>query len=506
MRKSWLKKTLAAALCAFAWLCGAGGRPAAAQVCDPDTTPPYLFILMDTSASMNWLPPCNSTELGAGDCTLLCLEPTGCRAPLQADDPASKFYLLKSALYASLSAAEADDIQFGFATFNQDALSVRSKHWLYEATEDGVTIPGAGAFPATGEREVFGKTWACDTGSGDHDIGCYASSPADLPDAWERERMRQLPKAGQAVNETVTFYIRKSPTSYRVQYIPVSGTLGSSVDIKVRIEKCLNAACSSRQLTGETTVTFSPVAEHLTFTVNADRNEPVGFFSQSPGADASAGNTCAGWDPNTDSTADAANSYSLRWPTVSDSYSRGSDFDSGDVLPFDWLDDHRQGVLERLAPNQIANPLDPPDFRIAPYLNDAPLTGQSYLRLKDEDARILIPIGSTPIGGTLQSFRTWWSSWQSTAAGQDPDWACRRHAVVLITDGEESCEASPCDVADDLYTIDGVSVYVVGFGVESSPGSSLACIAANGGTTSPFYTNTYDELVQALKDVFTAVK
>lgn len=33
-----------------------------------------------------------------------------------------------------------------------------------------------------------------------------------------------------------------------------------------------------------------------------------------------------------------------------------------------------------------------------------------------------------------------------------------------------------------------------------------ACTAANGGTTAPFVVNTHGELVQALKDIFTAVK
>jgi len=504
MRTSLSRRTMQAALCVFgaALLAGAGRDPAAAQSCP--ATPPYLFILLDTSASMNWAPPCDATELGAGDCSFLCLTPWGCRLPLQGDDPASKVFLLKSALHESLSASEADDIQFGFATFNQDALKVRSKHWLYEATEDGATIPGAGAFPATGEREVFGKTWACDNGSGDDEIGCSLTTPADLPDAWERQRMRQLPKGGQAMNEIVTFYVRQGTLRYRIKYIPVSGSLGSSVDMKVRVEKCTTTPCATLQLVGEPVVTFSMVAEHLAFDVTADRSEPLGFFSQAEGADASASNTCAGWDPNTDSTADASSSYSLRWATTTDG--RGSAFDSGDVLPFDWLTDHRQDVLDRLAPNQVASPLASPDFRISPYLNDAPLTGQSYLRLKDESARVLIPFGSTPIGGTLQSFRTWWSSWQSTASSLDPDWACRKFAVVLITDGDETCSGSPCDVADDLYTIDGIETYVVALGVESSPGLALACTAANGGTTAPFYTNTHDELVQALKDVFTAVK
>ena len=438
---------------------------------------------------MNWAPPCSAGDIIAGDCSLLCTS-AECRAPLNGDDPASKFFLVKSALYASLSATEADDIQLGFATFNQDALSVRAKHWIYEATENGVTISGAGAFPATGDKEVFGKTWSCDTGTGDNEIGCYASTPADLPDAWEKERVRQLPKGGQALSDVVIFYVRQTTNRYWVRYTPLSGSLGSSVDMRVRVERCLNTPCTSRQFTGETDVTFSPVAEYLTWSVTTDRSDPLDFFSQAAGADASATNTCAGWDPNTDSTADASGGYSLRWPTVTDL--RGSDFDSGDVLPSDWLADHRQDVLNRLAPNQVTSPLASPVFSIATYLNDAPLMAESFLRLKDEDERPLIPFGSTPLGSTLQSFRTWWSSWAATASVEDPDWLCRKHAVVLITDGDETCEGSPCDVADDLYAIDGISTYAVAFGLAPSAGLQVECIADNGGTTDPYYADNYD--------------
>jgi hypothetical protein len=91
---------------------------------------PYVFVLLDTSGSMNWSPRCTQEQLDRGECDLLC--PTGdCYAPLQADDASSKFYQAKEALYEVMQ--KVDDIHFGFATYNQDALSVRAKHWLYQA-------------------------------------------------------------------------------------------------------------------------------------------------------------------------------------------------------------------------------------------------------------------------------------------------------------------------------------------------------------------------------------
>lgn len=156
----------------------AAAGPAAAQDCTG--VAPYVFILLDTSGSMSWAPPCSSAELAAGLCTARC-DSYDCWAPLQGDDPGSKFFQIKKGLHEALSANPG--MQLGFATFNRDNLFVRSKHWIYEAASAGVTVPGWGAFPAAGAREVFGRLFNCDTGSGDDEIGCTAASPADLSDA-----------------------------------------------------------------------------------------------------------------------------------------------------------------------------------------------------------------------------------------------------------------------------------------------------------------------------------
>jgi hypothetical protein len=501
------KGTMHTALCGctagLALLGLVGGRPALAQACDPDATPPYLFILLDTSGSLNRAPLCSAADVTAGDCTYLCT--TGdCGVPLQADDPDSKLFQVKSALHESLSASEADGIQFGFATFNQDELRARSKHWLYQAGSGGPSIPGWGAFPPSGSNDVLGRLWTCDEGTGDDEAGCVSTNPADLSDAWELSRVRRLAKGGQTFSQAVTFYVRNAGVVYRVRYTPVAGgTLGSSLSLKVRLDRCLNAACSSVTALGEPTVAFTPVSEYLVWQNGASRSQPIEYFGLTNSADTSATNTCSGWDPNTDTASDEYSSYSLRWPTVTDL--RGSAFDAGDVLPFDWLADHRQEILDRLAPNQVASPLAAPDFRLSPYLNDALLTGETFLRLKDEDARPLFAHGSTPLGASLESFQTWWNAWESTASVSDPDWACRRHAVVLITDGDETCSGDPCSVADDLLTVDGIETYVVAYDVDAGA-TQVDCIAADGGTTAPFDANTHDELVQALKDIFTAVK
>jgi hypothetical protein len=253
------------------------------------------------------------------------------------------------------------------------------------------------------------------------------------------------------------------------------------------------------------------VAEFLGWHNVTSRTEPVGYFNSAN--DTSATNTCSGWDPNTDTTADRFSGYSLRWPTTPDP--RGSLLDRGDVIPFDWQNDHRQHIQERLAPNLVINPLAAPDFRISPYLRDSLFGGETFLRLKDERSRPLIAVGTTPLGATLQSFRTWYAGcatgtcipgagWYGLALAQDPLVTCRPRSVILITDGDETCVSNACDVAADLYDNYGVRTYVVGYGADPLLNPTLPCIAANGGTVEPIYPRNATELIQALKDIFEA--
>lgn len=103
-----------------------------------DSAKPYLFIMLDNSGSMASVP---------GD-TL---------APANGDDPASKLASAKSVAYNVFSAVS--DVQFGLATFNQDNLRVRGKHWLYTAAPGTTATVGASlpvAWPADGEQWVFG--------------------------------------------------------------------------------------------------------------------------------------------------------------------------------------------------------------------------------------------------------------------------------------------------------------------------------------------------------------
>jgi hypothetical protein len=124
------------ALLVAACLAAAAGAPAHGddrELLRRGTSDPYVFILFDTSGSMHWSPRCTAEQLAAGVCDFLC--PTGdCYVPLASDDPASKFRQAKEALFEVIEAS--DNVDFGFATYNQDELRIGAKHWVYRALED----------------------------------------------------------------------------------------------------------------------------------------------------------------------------------------------------------------------------------------------------------------------------------------------------------------------------------------------------------------------------------
>ncbi|HYX24007.1 MAG TPA: hypothetical protein VFC23_07620, partial [Thermoanaerobaculia bacterium] len=509
---------------------------------------PYLFLLLDTSGSMNWAPPSAApdTSCTTGDCYV----------PFQADDSQSKFYQAKAALYETLIDPAFPKAHLGFATYNQDTLVVHAKHWLYQATSDGLSLGGGEKYPVAGGVDVFGSTWSCtNSGTGDYLVGCSGGNPARLSVPWETARVQRWPKVGltftpppagqtAAAAAANDFFIKSlAGTVYRVRYTaPAAGTYGSDLSVNVAIWTCKtgSSSCTAGNATqstvlGTKTVTFHSLGDFLSWddgggtipgsTALKRTNPGLTYFKGTNFAnDSDVGGVCNGWDSNTDDTFDTFSqsspsaSYDLRFPTDA-SDSRGFLFFKGDMVPFDWNADHKADILKRMAPN---NPSPPnaatADFRIATYLNDNRQGTDTFLRLKDEARRPLIASGSTPIGNSFESFREWYVQWadrarDSSQSDFDSSFECRNKYLLIVTDGDETCGGSngpngqpndPCAVADQLRAMSAanpnlkVTVFVVAFGVQAVPGNKLSCIADADHT---FYPQTKADLIASLKKV-----
>jgi hypothetical protein len=125
-------------------------------------------------------------------------------------------------------------------------------------------------------------------------------------------------------------------------------------------------------------------------------------------------------------------------------------------------------------------------------------------------------VGSTPLDNSIRSFRTWYAGcasgactpglgWQGIAEAEDPDWACRRKYLVVLTDGDETCEGDPCSTVADLLDYSGVETYAVGFGIDPLSTTQLPCMATNGGTVNPYHPQNKQQLIDDLDSIFAEI-
>lgn len=453
---------------------------------------PYVFVILDTSGSMNWQP--------GGDLF----------APLNGDDPLSKMYQAKSALFRVLNDAALDGIHWGFGSYNQDDLGVYRKHWGYAIREQPPWVTNGEDlhYLLLGRVKLFGDPCLDDSdgdgGTCDDSFpgetnstlgGCLGDSfPASYDiDASDTERqLYSFPVLGvTGVTNTTEWAFHG--VRYRFQYARVAGTLGDdSIQVQITVHRRTPGTGCPGTLTQVAGSPFTVWFDRAVTTDSQGRalsgssdllswQNPSGPEDPWPGFDDHfAAGTCEGLETNSASDDDdslGTPAYKLKMATVNDPIdtvadpdkpSRGTPFRRGDFVPLDWKDEdvwtqasvtashrysNRNFILRRLAPNYVPGAVEPavgsvPDFRAAPYFDDQPQDSTPNAQNNDELLRLqtayaatppLIPNGSTPIGNSLDDFMVWFDTWKGPAAAGDALFSCRSTNVVVLTDGDETC-------------------------------------------------------------------
>lgn len=108
--------------------------------------------------------------------------------------------------------------------------------------------------------------------------------------------------------------------------------------------------------------------------------------------------------------------------------------------------------------------------------------------------------GPTPLADSLLAVRGYMDRQMALDRISD----CRRYAVILLTDGAESCMGDPVAAASELLQQSGLETFVIGFSVLPSEQASLNQIAMAGslsGTRNAFFVGNEDELASALAGI-----
>jgi PilC-like protein with beta-propeller domain len=527
-----------ASVACFLVLCARPALPDDIDLLRFNTAKPYVFILLDTSASMS-------------------LSPSGQWVHANADDPRSKLYQAKQVLYQVFQ--EVDDVHFGFGYMNQDNLGVVSKHWIYYNTG---ALPGSWpiAYPrpdANGPVVYQADGTAVSDVQGDFmtfgshldATGIAGTCTAPLSLATQAEKINRYSKLGVAGNGPTAIWISSgnggNAKTYRLTVTRPGNRPDSSTNSKlgqdnmtvnftleeVRSSGCTGPQTFQLQQTYNLNLNLKLWKEFLMYdqdagpnqasSSNGDTADPVaGYWNYKDlGDTASCGSahpfSGLGWEGNYDGATNSppasvlgslnatkdpycnpsapASCANLKETTLFDPL--GRPLDRGDLLPLDWRVDNKNEFLSRLAPNQASGT---PDFGISTYFQDPDPSNPSLsgtLPLKDRGQSPLVASGFTPLGKSVADFRCWYlgtgnkcnqsaydPGWAAIAQQYDSEWGCRRPYLIVISDGDDNCPGeNPCADTANLNSKADVRTWVVAFGANcNSVGNPLKCMAQNG--------------------------
>ncbi len=467
---------------------------------------PYVFAIIDTSSSMN-------------------RRPIGPTAIASIDDPQSRLYLAKSALYEVVSDEELQrNAIFGWAHFNYENYFAKRKHFVYTRTSDSAApawfseLP----WPVPGEPLFFGDPVSID--GGDANYRSCSLPDNNQNDSDRLRRLNYFPKLGSSFNQPMQMVSFINGNDWQINLgVPTSGTIGApSADGRVSIPVTVIKGCAGSP-TPDRIFTDTLVVEPLFVDADGDGNLIPGF--EAPGAggplqlpssfvanrfsgqnfglggldDRSSISACSSTTQLDVTDAAGVLSSDLSYPRYDDPLNRGNAFARGDLIPWDWVNYQNrfdadgvkippppgfertaaEEILARLAPNTVVDGeavLDAdgkkiPDFRVARYFDhDAPLIGNYKMPLRSQFANNppIAAGGGTPLAGVLEDFGEWFDAWEAVAElpaadGGDPNYECRQRFVILLTDGQESCGGDPAAAASALLG-KKVKTFVIGFG------------------------------------------
>lgn len=429
-----------------------------------DTAKPYLFIILDTSTSMNL--DINNNWVHANG-----------------DDPRSKIYQAKEVLYEVLEPV--DSVHFGFVGYNQDQLRVTGKHYLYSVADTAANQAAIDSLPIAyplvepnDQIEVpILDTDGDPTGDVDVDIdgdlltfgprfydsggalvpGGTCNDPLDL--SRDREKINRFAKLGANSTDETEIWVQGGTgnKTFRLTFRnpTAADKLGkASLNVELTMELLGNGrdACDGPNFNNNTfTATLqlnlyrpfvmwddSTTAVHLVPSQTKNKNlEDTGGHWDWRGIE---GNfSCGpdkpfsghGWEGNYDTgdpnpldavldpggnvsdsdtyctnPANAATcSNELKRQTTVNASGNHREIDLGDMLPFHWTDDHQDLVLRRFNPRHGSGE----DFGVANYFQDTP-NAAGHLELAVSSQIPTLAAGNSPLSDLIVDFRCWYSS------------------------------------------------------------------------------------------------
>ncbi len=419
------------------------------------TGKPYVYVIFDTSSSMNM-----SNDLRPNkNAPPVWLETGG-------DDPLSTFHTAKSAVAEVFERAfrqNGDFIHFGFMGYNQNALRMRGKHWMYTATGSGSVTIGNSEYPVVNENLTFGTHLPTDASPGTAlpipTVGQLGSCADPVAFSAQRSAVNRFPKLQPIDNDGDGYLDDLAPTTLWLQengttYELVVGKHSSSPSNFLLKESPLlvnftlkewNSACTDVAKTENSVISFTLIREFfindiiddVEFGIKQNLEEFDGgvWHYQDGTAIAQCGadphpHTGAGWEGNYDGNGPARWNPVTGFPNddpfycdpssgVCDTLKRATlletnpiyptpevrTIDRGDQLPYHWQDTHREQLMRRMAPNYAdGKPLSELDFGVASYFKDVP-NANGFLELKNREQIPLVPYGGSGLAEVLTDYR-----------------------------------------------------------------------------------------------------